>query len=81
MEQSKPLAIHVYRRMLKQAEIYRQKMKKEIENKELADHYADLSSELYYWVAELEKTPEINPAPTETAWQRLEKKTRKTTSP
>lgn len=66
----RPLAIHVYRRMLKQAEIYRQRLQKAINdpveeteeqnelNKEI---YKELSSELWYWVAELEKTPEINP--------------------
>jgi len=57
----KPLVIHIYRQMLKQAQVYRQKMKQEIENKDIADHYADMSSELFYWCAELEKTEEINP--------------------
>lgn len=57
----KPLVVHIYRDMLRQANVYRQQMKKEIENKNEADHYADMSSELFFWCGKLEGTEAVNP--------------------
>ena len=63
MKQEKPLAIHIYRRMLKQAEIFRQQANKaKLDKDESAkETYETVSQELYFWCGELEKTPEINP--------------------
>lgn len=62
-DMKKPLTIHVYRDMLKQAEIFRQVAKKDIykddENARIL--YESLCAELYHWVAELENTEEVNP--------------------
>ena len=63
MKEVRPLAIHVYREMLKQAQIFRQKADKDykIGDDENYSFHSQISQELYYWAGQLELTPEINP--------------------
>lgn len=68
MNKHKPLVIHIYRDMLRQAEIFRQKAEKlkgeDIPNEEAYEryeYYTSLAQEIYHWCAEFEKTEEVNP--------------------
>jgi hypothetical protein len=59
----KPI-MSVYRDMLRQATIFRQKSKKASKTSygiSVSEHYDEIAQELYFWVAELELTKEINP--------------------
>ena len=60
---SRQPVLYVYRKMLEQAEIFRQVAKKDIYKDDVDARclYDTLSAELYHWVAELENTEEVNP--------------------
>jgi hypothetical protein len=63
MKKEIPLAIHIYRDMLRQAEIYRQQAEHAHLNgdESAKETYETVSQELYFWCGRLELTPEINP--------------------
>ena len=56
--------MQVYRDMLRQATIFRQQAgeaSKTTYGMSVNEHYGALAQELYFWIAELENTKEINP--------------------
>lgn len=59
MNKQKPLVIHIYRDMMRQANIFRQQAKKHTGLYQ--EHYDEKAQELFFWCGELEKTEEVNP--------------------
>ncbi len=59
MKNEKPLVIHIYRDMMRQAMIFRQQAEKKTGL--FKEHLDEKSQELYYWCGQLELTEEVNP--------------------